>query len=73
MNTCNKCKHFKPNDLMENKFGECALMGDSNEGTKDTSKAYGWDYESYFAGVYVGENFGCIHWVKATPTPSTPE
>lgn len=70
MKTCNKCKHFKPDGLMENKFGDCALMGDSNEGTKDTSKAYGWDYESYCAGVYVGEKFGCIHWAKAIPTPS---
>lgn len=63
MSTCKTCKHFKPNDLMEDKFGDCALMGDSNEGMADNTRAYGWDYESYSAGVYVGENFGCIHWM----------
>lgn len=36
-------------------------------GDKTTDcKAYGWDYESYRAGVYVGPKFGCIHWVKAS-------
>lgn len=69
MKTCNKCKHFKPSDY-DKGFGDCALMGDCNEGMTDDTRAYGWDYESYSAGVYVGENFGCIHWVSATPTPS---
>jgi hypothetical protein len=62
-NTCDKCEHYTPNQS-EVVFGECALMGDCNEGTPDNTRAYGWDYEGYSAGVYVGTKFGCIHWTK---------
>jgi hypothetical protein len=62
--TCDKCEHYTP-DKSEVVFGECALMGDCNEeGTPDNTRAYGWDYEGYSAGVYVGKKFGCIHWAK---------
>lgn len=72
MNTCNKCQHFEQINLYKN-FGQCALMGDSNELKHDydtekldgdDTRAYGWDYEGYAAGVYVGQKFGCIHWLK---------
>lgn len=63
MKTCGKCEHYTP-DKYDEGFGGCALMGDSNKGKPDNTRAYGWDYESYIAGVDVGVNFGCIHWVK---------
>jgi len=69
---CGKCEHYTPNYPAG--FGDCALMGDFNEHPFDystdtrtgmqTNRAYGWDYEGYSAGVYVGVNFGCIHWMK---------
>ena len=71
MNTCDKCQHFTQDNLYKN-LGECALMGDSNDLgydrdaerlDGDDTKAYGWDYEGYSAGVYVGQKFGCIHWI----------
>jgi hypothetical protein len=74
--TCNKCQHYTPDSLYAN-MGSCALMGDSNdhEYDRDTNmldiesdRAYGWDYESYKAGVYVTPKFGCIHWAKKQPT-----
>lgn len=70
--TCDKCARFVPDDLYSD-VGECPLMGDSNalsynRDTKklgvDETRAYGWDYEGYCAGVYVGLKFGCIHWIK---------
>ncbi len=70
--TCDACQHFTPDDLYTN-FGACGLMGDSNglefdSKTKtlngDITRAYGWDYEGYHAGVHVGHKFGCIHWIK---------
>jgi hypothetical protein len=61
--TCSKCEHYTLEEYREG-FGDCALMGDANEGVTDNTHAYGWDYEGYSAGVYVGEKFGCIHWVK---------
>lgn len=74
--TCDKCEHYMKDDMYQNK-GSCSQMGDANDlsfdavskmmGDKTTDcKAYGWDYESYRAGVYVGPKFGCIHWVKAS-------
>lgn len=70
--TCDKCKHFTPDDTYSN-LGECAQTGDMNEQSFDyktrrkgeDNKAYGWDRESYEAGVLVGRKFGCIHWEKA--------
>ena len=79
--TCDRCEHYTPAKVYEHLGGEraaqqknqggCALLGDSNDGTADDDKAYGWDYESYRAGVYVGPKFGCIHWLKkARTTPA---
>jgi hypothetical protein len=66
---CYNCKNYIADDLYIG-FGECNLMQDSNkfefmpkELTAEKDKCYGWDSESYVAGVYVGENFGCIHWM----------
>ena len=68
MKTCKDCKNFNADDLYVG-FGDCSLMEDSNKflfqpksRTAKLDRCYGWDYEGYVAGVYVGENFGCIHW-----------
>ena len=64
--TCDRCEHYTPPDLgdgWENQ-GDCAMTLDSNDGTPHADRAYGWDYESYRAGVQVGPKFGCIHWMK---------
>ena len=59
--TCDKCRQYK----VYLGYGECDLMQDSNNCTvMQPDKAYGWDYEGYRAGVYVGPKFGCIHWLK---------
>lgn len=58
--TCDKCARFTGGE-------DCALMGDSNDvrgSGRLPDRAYGWDYEGYRAGVYVGPKFGCIHWIK---------
>lgn len=70
MKTCDKCQHYSSNTYKD--AGDCALMGDSNDHSYDSEgklgltngRAYGWDYESYRAGVYVTPKFGCINWVK---------
>lgn len=62
--TCDKCKHYTQAEPSYPNHGSCALMGDANNGTPDADRAYGWDCESYEAGVYVGPKFGCIHWEK---------
>lgn len=70
--TCDKCKHYTPpsqtmvkhypNDAND---GACSMMGDSNDvEVTEPDRCYGWDYEGYRAGVYVGPKFGCIHWVR---------
>jgi hypothetical protein len=73
MHTCKTCRNFVTDELIDKSFGTCLLMGDANDydfySDKTTLKpwtdrCYGWDYESYKAGTYVGENFGCIHWEK---------
>ncbi len=70
VHTCKNCKQYVADDFYAN-FGDCRLMGDANKfqfvprkQTADSTKCYGWDYESYIAGVYVGKDFGCIHWEK---------
>ena len=60
---CGKCENYTPSKWDEG-FGDCDLMDDANDGKPDNTRAYGWDYEGYSAGVYVGVNFGCIHWMK---------
>ena len=69
MNTCDKCQHFEPGGPYNawDIGGFCALAQDWNDcaGGRHAlpDRAYGWDYEGYGAGVYVGPKFGCIHWV----------
>lgn len=70
MNTCKDCANFISETLYDG-FGQCDKMEDANhfsfvpeDRTAELDKCYGWDYESYSAGTYVGENFGCIHWEK---------
>ena len=70
MNTCKTCRNFCADSTYVG-FGSCLLMGDANEfyftpkeRTAELDRCYGWDIESYRAGTYVGENFGCIHWEK---------
>lgn len=75
MNTCDQCKHWSTDadswkgSQFEAKYaeqGECDLFGDSNDYCDDppprNDVCYGWDYESYKAGVTVMAKFGCIHW-----------
>ena len=72
MHTCKNCSNFSAEELYKT-FGYCLLMGDSNdfefykddaENKPSTDRCYGWDYEGYSAGTYVGKDFGCIHWEK---------
>jgi hypothetical protein len=70
--TCDKCQHFKNDNSNYGILGSCALMEDSNDIRRsnrvyENDRAYGWDYESYCAGVYVAPKFGCIHWLKKQP------
>jgi hypothetical protein len=67
---CGSCQHFTQDDCDEH-IGECALTLDYNDYfvTSGASRApndriLGWDGESWRAGAYVGNNFGCIHWEK---------
>ena len=70
---CSNCKHFKVNVHYAD-VGECDLMGDSNDLARtaakpnminaDVTKAYGWDYEGYASGVYVGTHFCCLHFER---------
>ena len=64
IDTCDKCRHYKKSTQPDKNRGECALMGDVNDGPMGKTECVGWDYESYRAGVYVGPKFGCIHWEK---------
>lgn len=70
-NTCDRCAHYTPTEHPQwehTKYaGSCALMGDSNKQDQLVSidRCNGWDGESYYAGVYVGPKFGCIHWEAA--------
>lgn len=68
--TCDKCAHYSPPDNWRSdpNQGDCALMGDSNDGLNAPDKVQGWDYEGYRAGTYVGPKFGCIHWEKKSMT-----
>lgn len=70
--TCDKCQHYTPEENYKD-AGSCALMGDSNDCSRDydneamgltNGRAYGWDYEGYSSGVYVTPKFGCINWMK---------
>jgi hypothetical protein len=65
---CGSCRHFTQDDCDKN-IGNCDLTLDYNDyfTTSDLShtpddRIFGWDYEGYSAGAYVGVKFGCIHW-----------
>jgi len=65
---CGSCRHFTQDDCDEN-IGNCDLTLDYNNyfTASDSShtpddRIFGWDYEGYSAGAYVGVKFGCIHW-----------
>lgn len=73
MHTCKNCRHFSSDSILVEGYGHCALMGDGNDfdfydaeskNLAPTDRCYGWDYEGYRAGTYVGKDFGCIHWEK---------
>ena len=68
---CKNCKHFEKTDIGEPTQGDCDsdkfYYSDdryTGEVKKFDDKLEYWDYEGYSAGVYVGENFGCIHFKK---------
>jgi len=61
---CKDCKYFRrdgkgKHDCVNPKFVEYA----TGEPPKKDELVY-WDYEGYAAGFWVGEEFGCIHYVK---------
>jgi hypothetical protein len=64
---CKNCKWFIPaNHIFDTRknYNTCdnpnfVYVGSSP--VPDHGLGY-WDYESYSAGFYVGEEFGCIHW-----------
>ena len=49
--TCDRCEHYMPSEFEEVNEGRCRMTLDSNDGTTHADRAYGWDYESYRAGV----------------------
>jgi hypothetical protein len=63
---CKNCAHYTPDEVKGYHAGVCALMGDINDEPNKADRCSGWDYGSYRAGVYVGPEFGCIHFTKKT-------
>ena len=57
---CRNCIFFRKNE-----YGQMNNDCDSNKFTyhdiKESDQLAYWDAESYKAGIYVGEDFGCIH------------
>lgn len=76
-NICKNCKYFKPNtrqasyvgDLDGDGFGECISpkiiddSGDKDDLIRDTSCIVA-TCDEQRGSLYIGENFGCIHFVK---------
>ena len=78
MKTCDKCKHWTPEELQFSPNhpdisltykdqGKCDLFGDINKfphgvPADRNDVCFGEDYESYSASVVVMAKFGCIHW-----------
>ena len=65
---CKNCKHWHrfEREYEDNALGSCDETDDYNtyqKGERDDI-AYGCDYEGYRAGVYTGQNYGCIHFSK---------
>ena len=61
---CKDCKFYKKNGIQENKIipGECIndKLRYADELESDDELAY-YDAEDYYAGLIVGELFGCVH------------
>lgn len=76
MGKCKNCIHYTPSTIEENPKdtdnchfkGECAKMGDDNIAHMQSNICNAYDYESYAAGVYVGPDFGCIHFKSKRTT-----
>jgi len=72
---CKNCTHYKPprNPLPDGEAwpgngeawpGSCALAS-STQGERDADTlAYAWDAESWRAGLYVHEDFGCVQFAS---------
>lgn len=56
---CKDCKYFTRSEKGMNNF--CHNPKFVYQDVKEDDQLAYWDYESYSAGFYVGENFGCIH------------
>jgi len=73
---CKDCKYYNPpEDDFDKKLcrGKCTSEKFVYNVDMDFEKDYPlgdrleyWDSESYSAGFYVGENFGCKHYKKLT-------
>jgi hypothetical protein len=74
---CKNCKYYKPFKINKNSEyytnrGDCKCKKylydgwgiEKNKEYKSLDTLRYWDYECYQAGFNVGENFGCIHFVK---------
>ena len=66
---CKNCSRYSPNNESPWR-GSCPLMEDSNDLCIEIEKepidrCFSWDDERYHSGVFVGPNFGCIHWKKS--------
>ena len=74
MGKCKNCKYFNRNadKIYSNKFGNCncnkfvyATSYDKEDiDEKNADQLLYRDYEHYCADFEVGENFGCIHFMK---------
>ena len=63
---CNNCKHFDPpakNNTYNPLHGQCksGKLLDGEDDLTQADSAYGGGYEGYGDYIYVGINFGCIH------------
>lgn len=68
MRTCKHCKHWEKFTDQEDiryhgPLGTChsPKMVYAERNIPDDCLAC-WDYEGYKAGIYTGQDFGCIHW-----------
>lgn len=66
MKTCKSCKYFneKSSGTSYVSYGDCdsdkLRYGEPNK--NETDNLLFEDYECYGASLYVGKDFGCIHW-----------
>jgi hypothetical protein len=61
---CKNCKHYTFSGWWEEQDdGGCSFLDQvkkEDPTPKDNVKS--WDAEDYASGIYVGPEFGCIHW-----------